>query len=58
MNEKKDKVRELVNELLERADTEDLLYWSREYLTGYYSTHPEDFKAELKLLNKTKRWRK
>ena len=45
MNEKKEKIRKVVDEILERAETEDLLYWSREYLTEYYNTHPDDFKV-------------
>jgi len=43
----KEEVYKMVERLIESAEQEDLIYWSKEYLTKYYLNHLEDAKEQI-----------
>ena len=43
----KEEVYKMVERLIESAEQEDFIYWSKEYLTEYYLNHLEDAKEQI-----------
>jgi len=43
----KEEVYKMVERLIESAEQENLIYWSKEYLTEYYLNHLEDAKEQI-----------